>query len=98
METERRKLADHAAYLRGRLGDAGIDTGESSTQIIPVIVGEAERALAISAALAADGLLASAIRPPTVPQGTSRLRIALKASHTREDVDRLAHALLEQLR
>jgi len=98
MESERRKLADHAAYLRGRLADAGIDTGESSTQIIPVIVGEAERALAISAALAADGLLASAIRPPTVPQGTSRLRIALKASHTREDVDRLARALLAQFR
>jgi len=98
MEGERRRLADHAAYLRGRLADAGIDTGESSTQIIPVIVGETERALAISAALAADGLLAGAIRPPTVPQGTSRLRIALKASHRREDVDQLARALLAQFR
>jgi len=98
MEEERQRLADHAAYLRGRLAEHGIDTGASSTQIIPVIVGEAEQALALSAALAADGLLASAIRPPTVPQGTSRLRVALRASHTREDVDRLLDALLRQLR
>jgi len=98
MGEARQRLADHAAYLRSRLAEHGMDTGASSTQIVPVIVGQAERALALSAALTADGLLASAIRPPTVPQGTSRLRIALHASHTREDVDLLIRALVRQIR
>ena len=98
LETERQRLADHAAYLRHQLAGHGIDTGASSTHIVPIIVGEAERTLALSAALNTDGLLASAIRPPTVPQGTSRLRIALRATHTRDDIDRLIRALVDQLR
>jgi len=98
MEEERARLQDHAAYLRSRLAENRIDTGASSTQIVPVVVGESGQALALSAALAAEGLLASAIRPPTVPQGTSRLRIALRASHTRGDVDQLVRALLHHLR
>ena len=97
MDSERQRLADHAAHLRNRLAEASLDTGASSTQIVPLIVGEEGAALALSQALAADGLQASAIRPPTVPQGTSRLRIALHASHSREDVDRLADALLRRL-
>jgi 8-amino-7-oxononanoate synthase len=96
MEAERRKLAGHAAHLRARLTEAGIDTAASSTQIVPVIVGEAEAALALSDALASDGLLAGAIRPPTVPPGTSRLRIALHATHDRTDIDRLADALIRR--
>ena len=98
MDFERQVLADHGVHLRGRLAEAGIDTGASSTQILPVIVGEAEAALALSEALAADRMLASAIRPPTVPAGTSRLRIALHSTHMREDVDRLADALIRRLR
>jgi 8-amino-7-oxononanoate synthase len=98
MDAERERLADHAAHLRGRLAEAGIDTGASSTQIVPVIVGEAEAALALSEALAAEGVLASAIRPPTVPPGTSRLRIALHATHERADIDRLADLLIRRLR
>jgi 8-amino-7-oxononanoate synthase len=98
MEVERQRLADHAVYLRNRLAEAGIETGASSTQIVPVIVGGAEQALALSEALAADGLLASAIRPPTVPPGTSRLRIALQATHDRKHLDRLADVLVQGLR
>jgi 8-amino-7-oxononanoate synthase len=98
MESERQRLADLAAQLRHRLAEAGIDTAGSSTQIVPVIVGESDRALALSDALATDGLLAAAIRPPTVPPGTSRLRIALRATHKAEEVDRLADMLLRQLR
>jgi len=98
MDAERRRVVDHADHLRRRLAGAGVNIGASSTQIVPVIVGEAEAALALSQALAANGLQASAIRPPTVPPGTSRLRIALHASHTREDVDRLADTLLQRLR
>ncbi len=61
--------------------------------IVPVILGSERAALAASAALAADGLLVPAIRPPTVAPGTSRLRVALSAAHTADQVDRLAAAL-----
>ena len=61
--------------------------------ILPVLVGEERRALAVADALLADGLLVPAIRPPTVPPGTSRLRVALSAAHTAEHVQRLAGAL-----
>jgi len=61
--------------------------------IIPVVLGEEEAALAAAAELEQQGLLVPAIRPPTVPQGTSRLRVALSAAHTDEQVERLAAAL-----
>jgi 8-amino-7-oxononanoate synthase len=97
MEAERDKLAQLGVRLRARLAAAGLDPGPSSTQIVPVIVGEAERALAVSEALVGEGMLAAAIRPPTVPAGTSRLRIVLRATHEAEDVDRLADTLARHL-
>ena len=63
--------------------------------IIPVVLGDAGRAVAASATLLARGLLVPAIRPPTVPPGSSRLRITLSAAHTDEDVDRLLAGLDE---
>jgi 8-amino-7-oxononanoate synthase len=67
----------------------------SSTPIQPLVVREVETALRVSEALAARGLLVPAIRPPTVPAGTARLRISLSAAHTLDDVDALARALSE---
>jgi 8-amino-7-oxononanoate synthase len=67
-----------------------VDTGASTTHIVPVIVGAAARALALEAALAGDGWHARAIRPPTVPEGTCRVRLVLRADLTEADVDRLA--------
>ena len=61
--------------------------------IIPIIVGDEDRALAASAALAAEGILVPAIRPPTVPVGTSRLRVTVSAAHTGDDLKRLTEAL-----
>jgi len=61
--------------------------------IVPVIVGDASRALALSAALEAEGFLVAAIRPPTVPRGTARLRFTFTARHREEDVERLAETL-----
>ncbi len=61
--------------------------------IVPVVLGREERAIAASAALLGLGLWVPAIRPPTVPPGTSRLRITLSADHTDEHVDRLIAAL-----
>lgn len=61
--------------------------------IVPLIVGDAEKALALSAALAEEGFLVAAIRPPTVPRGTARLRFTFTAKHRPEDVERLTEAL-----
>lgn len=63
--------------------------------ILPVIVGEAEGALAASATLLEKGFLVPAIRPPTVPPGTSRLRVTVSAAHTDDQVAGLAAALAE---
>ena len=98
MDAERQTLTRHANRVRSALHEIGVDTADSSTQIIPAMVGDASRALAISAALEADGILAIAIRPPTVPPGTSRLRIALSAAHTDDDIDRLIASLIKALR
>jgi 8-amino-7-oxononanoate synthase len=89
MEAERTKLARFGDEVRARLRGRGFDTGASTTQIVPVIVGEAARAIAMSAALDGVGIMAAAIRPPTVPPGTSRLRLALRSGHDPDDIGRL---------
>ena len=61
--------------------------------IVPYLCGSEHHALEVAAALLDDGLLVTAIRPPTVPPGTSRLRVTMSAAHTPEQVDRLARAL-----
>ena len=92
MAAERAHLAAQSARLRQAFAALGIDTGASTTQIVPAMVGEAQAALDLAAALRARGVLTVAIRPPTVPAGTSRLRIALSAAHTAADVDTLIEA------
>jgi len=67
----------------------------SETAIQPLIIGGNGEAVAASEALAAEGLLVPAIRPPTVPPGTARLRISFSAAHSQEDVERLAAALVK---
>ena len=67
--------------------------GESMTAIQPILIGPDERALEIARQLHGQGYLVAAIRPPTVPEGTARLRISLSAAHEREDVEGLAEAL-----
>ena len=93
MEAKRARLVAHGGRVRAALHSAGYDTAGSSTQIIPAIVGGAEETLALARRLEADGILAAAIRPPTVPRGTSRLRLALKATHDEADIDRLIGAI-----
>jgi len=95
MDAERQHLAALAERLRQGLRQAGIDTGSSATHIVPAIVGEADTAVELSRKLANRGLVAAAIRPPTVPPGTSRLRLALRAAHDVQDIDRLLSAIEE---
>src|SRR3546814_12224181 len=94
MDAERARLHDAGDEVRARFQAAGIDTGQSSTQIIPAIIGEAGRALAMSAALEEAGILATAIRPPTVPAGTSRIRLALSAAHQQADIAQMIDTVI----
>jgi len=86
-----RRDALRALVLRFRTGAAelGLPLLPSTTPIQPLVVGDAARAVAASEALLERGLLVTAIRPPTVPQGSARLRITLSARHTFAQVDRL---------
>lgn len=83
--------------FRHACADAGVPLSPSTTPIQPIVVGSAERALQASARLRERGFLVPAIRPPTVPPDTSRLRVSLSAAHTDADVEALAAALRETL-
>ena len=87
-------LLRKAEELRAQWRGAGLDCGASTTQIVPLIVGDDEAAMALSRSLEEEGFLAVAIRPPTVPEGMSRLRFALSAAHEEEDLARLAAAVI----
>jgi 8-amino-7-oxononanoate synthase len=89
----RRHLHQLAERLREGLRDIGCDSDVSRCQIVPLIVGEPRSALRLSRRLEQEGLLVPAIRPPSVPSGTARLRVSLTAGHSGEDVERLLAAL-----
>ena len=80
------KLQANAGALRDELAREGFDVAGSTTQIVPLIVGDATTAMAICEAAIEGGVFAQAIRPPTVPEGTSRLRLAVMASHTKAEL------------
>ena len=89
----REKLQAHAARFREGAARAGFPLLPSDTPIQPVLVGDDRRALAFAAALEARGYWVAAIRPPTVPDGSARLRVTLSAAHTDADIDGLVGAL-----
>jgi 8-amino-7-oxononanoate synthase len=89
------RLADNAATLRDELAREGFDVSGSETQIVPLIVGDAGLAMRICEAALEQGVFAQAIRPPTVPEGTSRLRLAVMASHTRAELRDAARVLAQ---
>jgi 8-amino-7-oxononanoate synthase len=93
MAVERSLLAGQADVIRAAFADLGVDCGASSTQIIPAMVGDAQVAMELAAALRARDILAVAIRPPTVPAGTSRIRFALSAVHDEAAVSTLIGAM-----
>jgi 8-amino-7-oxononanoate synthase len=93
-DAERERLADLAAHLRARLSAAAFDTARSDSQIVPVLLGTNEHALQFAARLQHAGFAVRAIRPPTVPVGSARLRLSLTVRHSREMLDRLVDALI----
>lgn len=99
-DQRRVQLQQLITELRGQLAALiaahpalGWQLADSSTAIQPLIVGDNAAALALMAALDAQGLWVPAIRPPTVPAGTARLRITLSAAHSAQDVQRLVDGL-----
>jgi 8-amino-7-oxononanoate synthase len=89
----RRQLLTRSQSLREELSDRGWNVGLSASQIIPIVVGDPERAMKMSAELRERGLFAPAIRPPTVPEGEACLRVSLTAGHTEEMIETLVAAL-----
>ena len=94
----RRHLTQLVDRFRAGAQRLGLPLLRSSTPIQPIIVGEAESAVALSAGLRARGIYATAIRPPTVPEGSARLRLTFSAAHREHHVDRLLDALSELVR
>lgn len=92
---------DHLRALQARLREGIAKAGlpwhllPSDTAIQPLIIGSNEDALAVMARLDAQGVWVPAIRPPTVPAGTARLRVSLSAAHTLDQVDQLCRALAQ---
>ena len=93
MTNERDALRKTAQQLRCTLRDLGWQVPAGSSPIVPVIVGAESAAIEIAQRLRQRGFLVPAIRPPTVPQGTSRLRISLSTQHDQQTIDRLITAI-----
>ncbi|MBP7831190.1 MAG: 8-amino-7-oxononanoate synthase [Kiritimatiellae bacterium] len=93
-----RELLARAAGFRATLQAAGLDTLNSASQIVPVKVGDNAKALSLSRRLKNDGILAVAIRPPTVPPGTARLRFSISLAHEPADLEEAAHKIVAAAR
>lgn len=96
LEAERAHVTALAQRFRLGAHSLGLETGGSTTQIVPLMVGSNHAALALSKRLREAGFFATAIRPPTVPSGTARLRLAFTAAHKQADIDALLNALDER--
>jgi glycine C-acetyltransferase/8-amino-7-oxononanoate synthase len=92
------RLKSNAAALRGELRREGFDLGEARTQIVPIVIGEPALTTNICELALERGVFAQAIRPPTVPPLTSRLRLAAMASHRAEELKAAARILAEAVR
>lgn len=92
------RLQRNAEILREELEGRGLDTGGSESQIVPLVVGASADAVTASQSALERGIFAQAIRPPTVPDGTARLRLAVMASHSRSELRSAAQILADVAR
>ncbi len=93
MDKEREELLARAKRLAASLRSQGWDTGNSATQIVPVVIGENEEAVAAAEFLQQEGFAVRAIRPPTVPQGSARLRFSLTSRIAEGEIARLENGM-----
>lgn len=91
----RAHLHETVDHLRRGLRELGIAVGSDRSAVVPVVLGSEARATAVAEALEAKNICAPAIRPPTVPEGTARLRLSVRADHQREHIDLLVGSLAE---
>jgi len=92
------QLRSNSSYLRSELRRHGFRVPSGETPIVPLLIGPARDAVRLAEACERRGLLASAIRPPTVPEGTSRLRLSVMATHTAEDLAKAVETLVASAR
>ena len=98
-EPERReRLASRVRQVRDRLARAGVAVSAEGSQIIPIAIGDNDRAVAAALALQADGFDVRAIRPPSVPPGTARLRVSVNAALSDDTIERFAVSLAAALK
>ena len=90
-----KNLNDNTKLMRTLLTEAGLNVVEGETPIIPIIIGPAESANKLSDELKKEGILVSAIRPPSVPKGESRLRLTVMATHTKEEIEFTAKTIIK---
>lgn len=89
----RKQLRDNITYFKSKLDKLGLDTLNSQSQIIPIVIGDPKKTIETANRLQEKGLLIMGIRPPTVKRATSRLRISIMATHTKEQLDRCIEEL-----
>lgn len=92
-DEKRKYLLNLSEYLRCKLTELGFDTGESTTNIIPVILRQEETALRFADKLLQNKIIVSCVRPPSVPPGSSRIRLALTTKHNQSDIEKLISGL-----
>jgi glycine C-acetyltransferase len=87
------KLHDNTRYFRDKVSDLGLDVREGSHPIVPIIIGDTAKAIAMSKALLDEGVYVSGFGFPVVPQGAARLRCQVSAAHDKEHLDRAVEAI-----
>ena len=90
------KVNENTTYLRNRLKESGVSVKEGETPILPIMVGDEKEGVRLAEACLKRGILLSAIRPPAVPKGTSRLRLTVTAAHTKTELDQVCQVLIEE--
>lgn len=94
-DERRRRLLANVAFLRARLREIGLPAIDDPSPIVPIVLGSEERAMRVSEALLEKRLYAPAVRPPTVPPGSSRLRCSLRSDHVFEQLDLLVRGVAQ---